>query len=252
MSKVILITGANSFLFRELFQNFLERRPDDIIIITSKKKIKLDLKHYKNCFFQFLDVTNEKSIKKTLKKIKKKFKKLDGLINFAYSGMSGDVSKIKKKDFYDAADFNLIAPFNLVKNVAKIFNQKRNNEISIINIASIYGIVIPDFKIYKKNKNYINPIHYGATKAGLIHMTKYLAKIYADLNIRINSISPGAFPNTKTLKNNSFFKMRLIEKTCLKRLGKPKDLLGIFNFLLSSESNYITGSNFVVDGGFTL
>jgi gluconate 5-dehydrogenase len=252
MSKVILITGANSFLFKGISENFLNGRKNDKIIITSKKKVNINLKNKKNCFFQILDVRNEKSIITILKNIKKKYNRLDGVVNFAYTGKSGDISKINKNDFYTATDFNLIAPFNLAKNIAKIFSKQKGYYISIINIASIYGIISPDFKIYKKNKNFINPIHYGATKAGLIHMTKYLAKIYADLNIRINCVSPGAFPNQRILKNNPFFKKKLTEKISLKRLGKPNDLLGIFNFLLSPESNYITGANYTVDGGFTL
>ena len=252
MTKVILVTGANSYLFRCIMSEFVKKNIK--VIITSRKKIKTtELKNSNNCEFKKLDVTKISSIKKMMIYIKKKYGKLDGVVNFAYSGLSGKIDEILPKDFYEATKYNLVAPFMLIQSSAKIFGEKKIiNKMSFINISSVYGIKIPNFEIYKGNEKYTNPVHYGATKAGLIHMTKYLAKIYAKYGVRINCITPGAFPNNKFIEKNKNFKKKLIKQIPANRLGEPKDLLGVINFLLSDDSNYVTGSNYVVDGGFVL
>ena len=94
-------------------------------------------------------------------------------------------------------------------------------------------------------------VHYGTTKASLIHLTKYLANYLARYKIRVNCISPGAFPSKTNSKNKKFIK-NLKKKIPLARIGKPEDLTGIIEFLISSKSSYITGQNIIVDGGWTL
>jgi gluconate 5-dehydrogenase len=114
----------------------------------------------------------------------------------------------------------------------------------------MYGIVSPDPSIYSDSgKN--NPIHYGASKAGMIQMSKYLACHYGSENIRVNSISPGAFPNTDIDSGIPRFIENLESKIPLHRVGEPAEIGGPVVFLLSDASSYVNGANIPVDGGWT-
>ena len=114
----------------------------------------------------------------------------------------------------------------------------------------MYGVVAPDFSVYDDSPQFFNPPHYGAAKAGLVQLTKYYASYLGKYNINVNAVSPGPFPHDSVQKDVGFIK-RLESKTALKRIGKPSDLGGIFVFLCSDASNYITGQNLMVDGGWT-
>lgn len=123
----------------------------------------------------------------------------------------------------------------------------KNKNGKIINIGSIYGVVPPDKKIYGDSGRNSSEI-YGATKAGVIQMTKYWAGYLGEYNIKVNSISPGGiFANQK-----QFFLDNYTKKVPFKRMAEVDDFFGIICFLSSDDSNYITGQNIAVDGGFIL
>ena len=139
--------------------------------------------------------------------------------------------------------------YRCIREVIPFFEKKAGGKI--INISSMYGLVSPDFSIYKDHPQMLNPPHYGVGKAGVIHMTKYFANFLASKNIYVNAISPGPFPSL-TVQENKLFIKELIKKVPLGRIGNPKDLIGPIVFLASKDSNYITGQNLVVDGGWTI
>ena len=122
--------------------------------------------------------------------------------------------------------------------------------VSIVNIASMYGKVSPDPSIYG-DSGQNNPIHYGATKAGMIQMTRYLACHLAGRNIRVNSISPGPFPRPGIKDSAPDFMMQLEKKVPMGRIGNASELVGPVLFLLSPSASYITGIDLPVDGGWT-
>ncbi|MEK9183544.1 MAG: SDR family oxidoreductase [Patescibacteria group bacterium] len=133
------------------------------------------------------------------------------------------------------------------------FKMKRMGAGSIINICSMYGLVVPDPKLYDETSVF-NPPGYSVAKAALLHFTKRSA---VDLGpeVRVNAISPGAIPNLESKTNNPPNKIvlsRLKEKIILQRMGHPTDLVGALIFLASDASSYMTGQNIVVDGGFTI
>ena len=250
--KIVLIIGAKSYLSSEILDSFKDQNIHLILTTRNKNDKSFFEKKIKNHSFNYfyLDVNKSKSIKNVLKKIKIKFKKIDSLINFAYAGIDGSINRINDEEFKNAINYNIISPFNLAKYSVEIFGSKRLENFSIIFISSIYGIRTPDFSVYK-NSSIMNPVHYGTTKASLIHLTKYLANYLARYKIRVNCISPGAFPSKTNSKNKKFIK-NLKKKIPLARIGKPEDLTGIIEFLISSKSSYITGQNIIVDGGWTL
>jgi NAD(P)-dependent dehydrogenase (short-subunit alcohol dehydrogenase family) len=117
---------------------------------------------------------------------------------------------------------------------------------SIVNMASIYGVVGNDFSIYEGTKME-PPVAYSAIKGGLINATRFLASRYGKDEIRINCVSPGGIFDHQP---ESFVKA-YEKKVPMKRMGNPEDIAPAVSFLLSEEAKYITGLNLIVDGGWT-
>jgi NAD(P)-dependent dehydrogenase (short-subunit alcohol dehydrogenase family) len=117
---------------------------------------------------------------------------------------------------------------------------------SIVNISSIYGVVGPDFGIYKGTEM-INPPDYAFSKGGIINFTRYLATCYAPYGIRVNCLSPGGYYTGQPQPFLGNYERR----TPLGRMARWNDLKGAAVFLASDASQYITGQNLAVDGGWT-
>jgi NAD(P)-dependent dehydrogenase (short-subunit alcohol dehydrogenase family) len=114
----------------------------------------------------------------------------------------------------------------------------------------MYGLVAPDISIYATDTSR-NPPYYGAAKAGLLQLTRYAAAEFGLNGVRVNSISPGPFPqNPETM--DPVFVSELAQRTLVGRVGSPEDLTTAVLFLASPHSRFVTGSNVVVDGGWTV
>ena len=113
-------------------------------------------------------------------------------------------------------------------------------------MSSIYGLVGPDFNVYN-GTNMTMPAAYSAIKGGLNNLTRYLASYYGEFQVRVNTISPGGIFNNQ----EESFVNNYIEKVPMKRMGKPEDIVAAVFYLISDESNYITGQNLIIDGGWT-
>jgi NAD(P)-dependent dehydrogenase (short-subunit alcohol dehydrogenase family) len=137
----------------------------------------------------------------------------------------------------------LTAPFILVQEAQEAF--KKAGKGSVIVISSIYGIVGPDMGLYEGTMMG-NPAGYGASKGGLLQLTRYMATILAP-NIRVNAISPGGIWRNQP----DVFRERYEKRTPLHRMGTEEDLKGAIAYLASDLSAYVTGHNLVVDGGWT-
>ncbi len=123
---------------------------------------------------------------------------------------------------------------------------KKRKKGSLIQMASIYGVVAPDFSIYEGTPMTM-PGAYAAIKGGLVNLTRYLASYYGPHGIRVNCISPGGILDAQPEK----FIEAYNRKVPLQRMGKPEDILGALVYLASDASAYVTGHNLVVDGGWT-
>ena len=115
----------------------------------------------------------------------------------------------------------------------------------------MYGMVAPQFEVYEDFPQFLNPPHYGAAKAGIIQLTKYYASYLGAFNIKVNAVTPGPFPSNPVQTEKNFIQ-ELEKKTCLNRVGRPEDLGGAFVFLAADASNFMTGQNLVIDGGWTI
>tara|TARA_B100001287_G_C22504240_1_gene445134 strand:- start:376 stop:795 length:420 start_codon:yes stop_codon:yes gene_type:complete len=128
---------------------------------------------------------------------------------------------------------------------------KSKNSGSIVNIASHYGIISPDPRIYS-NSSRRNSEIYGATKAGIIQMTKYFSvNALADgANLRVNAVAPGGIKNPLKPQNENFQKL-YSERCPMGRLAETEEIVGPILFLISDDASYINGHTLVVDGGTT-
>jgi len=163
------------------------------------------------------------------------------------SGLGGFAVRFEEQTrqaVMDSFQVNVMAPFTLSQFFHKHSSHDSNN-LSIVNIGSIYGVVAPNPSLYLEQE-FFSPCGYGMSKAALIHLTKYLSIVLAP-KIRVNTVSPGGI---KRHQNEQFI-AQYESLTPLKRMNSEIETTEVITFLASEKSSYITGQNFIVDGGWT-
>lgn len=195
-----------------------------------------------------VDISSEESVRACVDKIIKSAGKIDVVVNNAAFSVAGYFEDLTEELWKKAIDGTINGVFRVCS--AVIPQMKRQGSGSIINIASMYGMVSPDPNIYQGEVKFNNPACYGAGKAAVLQLTRYLAGYYGQNGIRCNSITPGPFPS-KSVQSTEWFVENLAEKTMLKRIGRPEDLMGALVLLASDASAYMTGANICIDGGWT-
>jgi len=199
------------------------------------------------CGVLAFDVTDRKTAKKSIGTIRR----LDGLVNNAFMALAGSIDDSDYEDFQKSFGANVSALFSLSQLCLPLLERKPKQErSSIVNIASMYGMVSPDPGIYG-NSGMNNPPFYGASKAAVIQLTRYFACHLADRGIRTNAVSPGPFPPEGTVKKMPAFHKQLCRKNPLGRTGEPGEVASAVHFLLSNDASYVNGANLPVDGGWT-
>lgn len=171
--------------------------------------------------------------------------RVTGWVNGAYSGTTGSLMSSSRSDVEQTVLRGLADVIGATREVA----ERMVDGGSIVNIGSMYGLVAPDPSLYLAHPEKHNPPGYGAAKAGVIQFTRYAAVELAHRKIRVNCVSPGAFPNPK--KNDPAFIDLLTQRVPLGRVGDPQEIVGAVRFLLCKASSYVSGANLVVDGGWT-
>ena len=242
--KIILITGCNGQIGIDMC-NFFLNLGSFVYGVDLKNTKKINNKKF---FFYKLDVAKENNVKNLIKKIFDKHNKIDVIVNNAAKSYFSPFNKRTKKEIDETLNTNIAGPINIIKQYTKfqkIYNSKRCN---IINIGSIYGVISPDLRIYD-SKDRINSEIYGASKAGLIQLTKYFSTVLADKNIFINSISPGGVLNLN--KQSKKFIRKYSKRVPLKKMATTFDICLAALYFASDQVNYTTGQNLVIDGGLT-
>jgi gluconate 5-dehydrogenase len=248
-NKIIIVTGGYGYLGKGIVESLVSHGAFVIVAARDEDKFFQTFQGRDNIKFIYFDISNTSSIQKGFQKIFDEFGRIDTLINNAYYSKGQSPEKMSDENCSLGIDGTLSSVFRTIREIIPYFKNQGNGKI--INVSSQYGINAPAFEVYEKSEEFINPPHYGAAKAGVLQLTRYYASYLGKLNIQVNAVTPGAFPSVKVQENINFIN-ELKTKTCLNRIGSPDDLGGIFTFLSSDASNFITGQNFIVDGGWTI
>jgi NAD(P)-dependent dehydrogenase (short-subunit alcohol dehydrogenase family) len=173
----------------------------------------------------------------------------DGVAHLAFASSSGHrLETLPAAEFQKTFDLALTPTFVLCRALAE--KMKPRGSGSIVLFSSMYGVVAPDPRIYHAPLT-PNPIDYGASKAALLQLARYLAVHYGPSGLRFNCITPGPFPNPGVQQAHPKFIDALAQKTALRRIGRNTEIVGPVLFLLSDSASFVTGHSLVVDGGWT-
>lgn len=238
--KIIIVTGGSGLIGRELVADINRK---------GGNAINADIEVETNLFSGTIqiDITDDYSVQNSIDKVVTEFGRIDGLVNNAYPRTKDWGTKFEEIDpesWRKNVDIQLNSCFVFCQKVLKIM--KAQGHGSIVNIASIYGVVGNDFTLYDEYGG-TSPAAYSAIKGGIINFTRYLASYYGRKGIRVNCVSPGGIFDHQ----HPSFVSRYEAKVPMGRLGNPDDIAPAVSFLLSDEAKYITGQNLIVDGGWT-
>lgn len=256
--RVILVTGATGYLGCAMVEAIA--RAGGLVLANGRSAEKLarlsEEFSEKGLRVEPLpfDVTSPTEVKEAARQVEDHYGRLDGIVNNAYSARPDRNAIPGVEEFIAAATINTAAPYILVqacRHLLRTCAQQHRGGASVVNIASMYGVVSPDPSIYKDASALANPPFYGAAKAGMIQLTRYLACHLAAERIRVNTVVPGAFPSREVLKQFPQFADAIRSKIPAGRVGEPIEISGPVVFLLSDAASYISGAAVHVDGGLT-
>ena len=242
--KVVLVTGACGQLGTVICRAFKNSGCKVIgIDINTNENLIDGIKYFK------LDSRNLSEKQKLYKKLFQQYKRIDVLVNNAGVSTFDDFEKRTEEDFDWVMDVNLKGLFFDIQTYVNLFDKYEQSNGSIINIGSLYGSVSPDSRIYvdlpRKNSEV-----YGASKAGVVQMTKFFSTNLAERQIRVNCISPGGILNSNSPQGIEFQKSYAF-RTPMKRMANTEEMVGAALYLASDSSSYTTGQNILIDGGFS-
>ncbi len=241
-NKVVIITGAGSGIGKETALLF-EKEGAKVVVADMNEKAGeetvAEIKKNGEGFFVKLDVSNREQSKQMVKTTLEKYGRIDVLINNAGIVQDAFLSKMTEEQWDKVIDVNLKGVFNCTQAVAEVMMNQGNGVI--INTSSIVGL----------NGN-VGQVNYAATKAGLIGMTKTLAKELGRKGIRVNAVAPGFITTPMTSNVPEKILEMMKEKTPLRRLGEPKDIANAYLYLASDEANFVNGTVLCVDGGLII
>lgn len=248
--RVALVTGGAGRYGRQISSALAEAGATVVVASRCVERCEAFAKNLREAGWRAeasaFDLTSDESVYQLAKVIEVRWGKLDILFNNAVAVRAEPMEEHSLEEWARAMDCNSMGLYRACRVFGELMASRRTG--SIINIASIYGVVSPEFGIYDGQMEMTNPPSYGFAKAGMLQLTRYLAVYFGEYGVRVNSLSPGGLCSPEMPRQ---FVENYSKRTPLGRMAGPNDLKGAAVFLSSDASAYVTGHNLLVDGGYT-
>ena len=259
--RTAIVTGGAGFLGQQFSEALIESGANVVVADINQRIASESAEMLKRnggeAIGIALDVTDPASVEELMVSTLGKYGAIDILVNsagmdpkFESGSKASHVTSFEDfplESWKEALDVNLTGMFLTCQAAAKVM--KDTGKGSIINICSTYGITGPDQRIYKSlgEPRLYKPVYYTVSKAGVLGLTKYIATYYEGTEIRCNALTPGGVERD----HDPAFKEAYSQRTVMGRMAYPHEMKGAVVFLASEASSYVTGTNLVVDGGWT-
>lgn len=241
--KTAVITGGSRGIGKAIALKFAENGANIVLNYNSSTNIDELLSEIEkfnvSAYAVKADVSNFKEAEELIKLTKEKFGAVDILVNNAGITRDNLIIRMTEEEFDSVINVNLKGAFNCIRQVSPIMLRQGSGKI--INISSVVGI--------SGNAGQAN---YAASKAGVIGLTKSVARELSKKGINVNAVAPGFIETSMTDVLSDKVKENIINSILIKRMGKPEDVANLVLFLASNSSNYITGQVINIDGGMVV
>jgi len=243
--KVALVTGGSKGLGRSMAMGLAEAGATVAVVSRTKRLIDETAQEIIRNGGQAIavpaDVKSEQDIDRMTQTVLDQCGRIDILLNNAGIAPMGPVVDMSLAEWKDVMDTNLKSVFLTSRIIGKVMMKQKGGKV--INVASILGTRALHFCL-----------HYGASKAAIMQMTRSLALEWSRFPIHVNCIAPGFFTTgmTRAQQDNEKEKKFLLQKIPFRRFGKPEEIVGLAIFLASPASDYITGETIFIDGGYSI
>jgi NAD(P)-dependent dehydrogenase (short-subunit alcohol dehydrogenase family) len=260
--RVAILTGGGGMLGRQFLGTLLQAGAKVVVADVNADAARDAAKTHEGrgeTMAIGVDISRKDETERLADETMRRWGRIDILVNNAAIDPKFDAGAAKQQShrFEDypieawrqSLDVNLTGPFLCCQAVGKVMVRQRRGVI--VNISSMYGLVGPDQRLYARDgeetQAMFKPANYAVTKAGVAQLTRYLAAYWGDAGIRVNTLTPGGVQNAQ----DEEFLRRYADRTPMGRMALKTEMSGALLFLVSDASSYVTGSNVVVDGGWT-
>lgn len=260
--RVIVVTGGMGQLGSEFCKALLQRGANvaacDVQVPEAARAERFgELADHERLLFLSADVTSRASLEQALERLKSRWGEPFGLVNAAAidAPPNAPIEENGPFETYPDSSWEKVMAVNVggVKTACQVFGgaMARTGRGSIVNIASTYGVVAPDQRLYdyrrQSGQPFYKPVSYSASKSALLNLTRYLAVYWAEQGVRVNTLTFGGVFNGQ----DDAFLQGYAERVPMRRMARSDEYNGAVIFLMSDAASYMTGSNMVIDGGWT-
>jgi 3-oxoacyl-[acyl-carrier protein] reductase len=241
--KKAIVTGAGQGIGRSITLKLAQEGADVVIAEsnpdTGTRTAKKVEAQGRKALFISVDVANQKQVQAMVEQVLKAWKGIDILVNNAGFDRPGHLLKVKEEDWDAVLGVHLKGTLNCIQAVAPHMIEKGYGKI--VNLSSVWG-----------KRGAVSEISYSSAKAGIIGLTKSVARELGRYQINVNAILPGLILTPTIAKMAEKYQNMIIENTPLRRIGQPEEVANVVAFLVSDEASFVTGAMVEVSGGWNM